>query len=475
MPDKWEYPWFAAWDLAFHMIPMAKLDPQFAKEQLILMLREWYMHPNAQLPAYDFAFNDTNPPVHAWAVWRVYKMTAPRGHRDVTFLARAFQKLLLNFTWWVNRKDITGKNIFAGGFLGLDNIGIFDRSRPLPGGGKLEQADGTAWVAFYCGTMLSIALELASHDPSYEDVASKFFEHFVAIVDAINTMGGTGLWDETDGFYYDHIKTPEWHSPLRVRSLVGIIPAFAVEMFQRSTLDKLPGFAKRFNWFIEHRKDLARHISFCSIASGGGTRPAPPPDRMATISSPSRRKKNSNDSSNTSSTNRNFSPPTAFAPSPVPTKTPPTSSTSTAKSSNSNMIPATPPPTSSAETPTGADPSGSPSTSSSSKPSNATPTSSAKPAKTSPSNSPPAPATSSPSNKSPRTSANACSTSSSPKPRAAAPPSPPTGLLIRPIPNPSDLLLFHEYFDGDTGAGLGASHQTGWTALISTLITSQPR
>ena len=187
MPDKWEYPWYAAWDLAFHMIPFAHIDPEFAKEQLVLLLREWYMHPNGQLPAYEFAFDDVNPPVHAWACWRVYKMTGPRGRRDRFFLERVFQKLLLNFTWWVNRKDPDGNNLFAGGFLGLDNIGVFDRSKPLPTGGHLEQADGTAWMAFYCTTMLSMALELASEDPAYEDVASKFFEHFVAIADAINT------------------------------------------------------------------------------------------------------------------------------------------------------------------------------------------------------------------------------------------------------------------------------------------------
>src|SRR5207249_8871804 len=202
MPDKWEYPWYAAWDLAFHAIPLAKVDPQFAKEQLLLMLREWYMHPNGQIPAYEFAFGDVNPPVHAWACWRVYKMTGGKGKRDRIFLARAFQKLLINFTWWVNRKDAEGHNIFGGGFLGMDNIGVFDRSRPLPTGGHLEQADGTAWMAFYCATMLSMALELAQEDPSYEDVASKFFEHFVAITDAINTLGGMGLWDEQDGFYY---------------------------------------------------------------------------------------------------------------------------------------------------------------------------------------------------------------------------------------------------------------------------------
>ncbi|MCU1273301.1 MAG: uncharacterized protein JWO48_732, partial [Bryobacterales bacterium] len=206
VPDNWEFPWYAAWDHAFHMIPFAEIDPQFAKDQLVLLVREWYMHPNGQIPAYEFAFSDVNPPVHAWASWRVYKMTGPRGGRDRLFLERVFQKLLLNFTWWVNRKDVAGKHLFAGGFLGLDNVGVFDRSKPLPGGVLLEQADGTAWMAFYCATMLSMALELAVEDPAYEDIASKFFEHFVAIADAMNTLGGTGLWDEQDGFYYDLLQ-----------------------------------------------------------------------------------------------------------------------------------------------------------------------------------------------------------------------------------------------------------------------------
>ena len=192
MPDNWEFPWYASWDLAFHMLPFAEIDPDFAKEQLILLLREWYTHPSGQIPAYEFAFGDVNPPVHAWAAWRVYKISAPRGQRDRAFLERVFQKLLINFTWWVNRKDIAGKQVFSGGFLGLDNVGIFDRSKPLPNGGVLEQADGSAWMAFYCTTMLAMALELASDDPAYEDVASKFFEHFVAITDAMNTLGGTG-------------------------------------------------------------------------------------------------------------------------------------------------------------------------------------------------------------------------------------------------------------------------------------------
>ena len=262
MPDKWEYPWFAAWDLAFHMLPMAKVDPQFAKEQLALMLREWYMHPNGQLAAYEFAFGDVNPPVHAWAAWRVYKMTGPRGKRDRVFLGRVFQKLLINFTWWVNRKDLDGHNLFAGGFLGLDNIGVFDRSQPLPTGGHLEQADGTAWMAFYCNTMLAMALELASEDPAYEDVASKFFEHFVAITDAMNTLGGTGLWDETDGFYYDQLHANDMHTPLRIRSLVGLVPLFACEIIEDEVIAKLPGFRKRMDWFLRNRPDLGRHIAY---------------------------------------------------------------------------------------------------------------------------------------------------------------------------------------------------------------------
>ncbi|MBX3356936.1 MAG: glucosidase [Phycisphaeraceae bacterium] len=272
MPDKWEYPWFAAWDLAFHMIPFARLDPQFAKEQLLLLLREWYMHPSGQIPAYEFAFGDVNPPVHAWACWRVYKMTGPHGGRDRVFLARAFHKLLLNFNWWVNRKDPSGKHLFAGGFLGLDNIGVFDRSQPLPTGGTLEQADGTAWMAFYCGTMLSIALELASEDPAYEDVASKFFEHFVAITDAINTVGGTGLWDEADGFYYDQIRLDGGRSiPLKVRSLVGMVPLLAVEVLENEVIDRLPGFKKRMQWFLDHRKDLPWNTT-CACGHGGADR-----------------------------------------------------------------------------------------------------------------------------------------------------------------------------------------------------------
>jgi Glycosyl hydrolase family 63 C-terminal domain len=270
MPDKWEYPWFAAWDLAFHMIPLCRLDPELAKEQMLLMLREWYMHPNGKLPAYEFAFDDVNPPVHAWACWRIYKMTAPRGERDVAFLARAFQKLLMNFTWWVNRKDVGGKHIFAGGFLGLDNIGLFDRSQPLPMGGRLEQADGTAWMAFYCDIMLQMALELAVHDPVYEDIASKFFEHFVAIVDAMNTLGGAGLWDEEDGFYYDQIQVDNQTMPLRVRSMVGLIPLMACDVLEESKIQMLKGFAKRTKWFIDHRPDLAKHISYLEPSSDAG-------------------------------------------------------------------------------------------------------------------------------------------------------------------------------------------------------------
>ena len=258
MPDKWEYPWYAAWDLAFHMIPMATVDPEFAKGQLELFLREWYLHPNGQMPAYEWALSDVNPPVHAWACWRVYKMTAPRGERDVAFLKRVFTKLLLNFTWWVNRKDVAGNHLFAGGFLGLDNIGVFDRSKPLPGGGRLEQADGTAWMAFYASTMLAMALELAQYDDTYEDIASKFFEHFVHIADAMNTLGGMGLWHEDDGFYYDQLKVDDTVAPLGIRSIVGIIPLFAVEVLEQADIDRLPGFRKRMEWFLKYRPDLGR-------------------------------------------------------------------------------------------------------------------------------------------------------------------------------------------------------------------------
>jgi hypothetical protein len=262
MPDKWEYPWYAAWDLAFHMLPYAAVDPHHAKEQLVLFLREWYMHPNGQLPAYEFALSDVNPPVHAWACWRVYKMTAPHGKRDVLFLSRVFKKLLLNFTCWVNRKDIQGNNLFAGGFLGLDNISLFDRSRPLGNAQFLEQADGTAWMAFYAATMMAMALELARSNPSYEDMASKFFEHFVAIADAMNSLGGSGLWDEADGFYYDWLHVDGDYVPLRIRSIVGLIPLVAVEVLDDDQLHALPGFRKRMEWFLEHRRDLARHISY---------------------------------------------------------------------------------------------------------------------------------------------------------------------------------------------------------------------
>ncbi len=271
VPDKWEYPWFAAWDLAFHMIPFADIDPDLAKKQLVLLLREWYMHPNGQIPAYEFAFGDVNPPVHAWASWRVYKMTGARGERDRVFLSRTFQKLLLNFTWWVNRKDVAGKNLFQGGFLGLDNIGVFDRSRPLPTGGYLEQADATAWMAFYCGTMLSMALELARENPATEDMASKFFEHFVAIADAINSQGGTGLWNEEDGFFYDQLSIDGRTIPLRIRSLVGLLPLIAAEVLEDDVIEQLPGFKKRLDWFLDNRPDLADLICYMCTLERGGT------------------------------------------------------------------------------------------------------------------------------------------------------------------------------------------------------------
>ena len=264
MPDKWEYPWFAAWDLAFHMVPMAKVDPGYAKHQLGIFLREWYMHPNGQLPAYEFHFDDVNPPVHAWAARRVYELEKANGTPDRNFLTSVFQKLLLNFTWWVNRKDDEGNNIFSGGFLGLDNISVFDRSSDLPLGGRLQQADGTAWMGFYCSNMMQMALELARDGErlavAYEDMASKFFEHFVQIVDAINTHGGTGLWDEMDGFYYDQILIDHKVLPIKSRSLVGLLPLIAVCVIDEEQLEHLPGFRKRFEWFLNNRKDLARYI-----------------------------------------------------------------------------------------------------------------------------------------------------------------------------------------------------------------------
>jgi hypothetical protein len=275
MPDKWEYPWYAAWDLAFHCISLAQVDSDFAKEQLVLLLREWYMHPNGQLPAYEWAFGDVNPPVHAWAAWRVYKIDKKRnGKGDAEFLKRVFHKLLLNFTWWVNRKDADGMNIFQGGFLGLDNIGVFDRSAPLPTGGYIEQSDGTSWMAMYTLNLLAIALELAKEDKSFEDVASKFWEHFVHIAHAMSRLGhdGRGLWNEEDGFFYDVLRLPDGtHFPMKIRSMVGLIPLFAVETLEPDLLEQLPAFRRRLNWFVENRKDLTDNLA-CMETEGMGER-----------------------------------------------------------------------------------------------------------------------------------------------------------------------------------------------------------
>jgi len=273
MPDKWEYPWYASWDLAFHCITLAIVDPDFAKEQLILLLREWYMHPNGQLPAYEWAFGDVNPPVHAWAAWRVYKIERRiRGTSDRGFLEKVFHKLLLNFTWWVNRKDPEGANIFQGGFLGLDNIGVFDRSAPLPTGGHIEQSDGTSWMGMFCLNMLAIALELAKEDPAYEDVASKFFEHFVYIARAMNDIGvnGFSLWDDEDGFYYDvlHLPSGEDHF-MKIRSIVGLIPLYAVETLEPEIVDRLPGFKRRMQWFIDNHPDVPEHIEMTQRSARG--------------------------------------------------------------------------------------------------------------------------------------------------------------------------------------------------------------
>jgi hypothetical protein len=275
MPDKWEYPWYAAWDLAFHCVPLALVDSEFAKDQLLLMLREWYMHPNGQLPAYEWDFGDVNPPVHAWAAWRVYKIEKKRrGVGDTTFLKRVFQKLLLNFTWWVNRKDAEGMNIFQGGFLGLDNIGVFDRNAPLPTGGHIAQSDGTSWMAMYALNLLAIAMEVAKEDPSYEDVASKFWEHFLYIARAMNNRGDDEirLWDEQDGFFYDVLHLPQGKPyPVKVRSMVGLIPLFAVETLEPELLDRLPDFKRRMEWFIANRSDLTQNVA-CMRTPGNAER-----------------------------------------------------------------------------------------------------------------------------------------------------------------------------------------------------------
>ncbi|HXB59926.1 MAG TPA: hypothetical protein VNU95_10185, partial [Candidatus Acidoferrales bacterium] len=282
MPDKWEYPWFAAWDLAFHCVAFADIDPEFAKSQLTLLTREWYMHPNGQLPAYEWAFGDVNPPVHAWAAARVFQIdrrqrqvSEPNYPGDLVFLERVFQKLLLNFTWWVNRKDEQGRNIFQGGFLGLDNIGVFDRSKPLPTGGFISQADGTSWMAMYCLNLLRIALELASHNHVYEDISSKFFEHFLAIAGAINGVGDDwiGLWDETDQFYYDHLNLPNGDNlPMKIQSIVGLIPLLVVETLEPELLNKVPDFKCRMEWYLEHRPQAAGLISNWNVGGMGNRR-----------------------------------------------------------------------------------------------------------------------------------------------------------------------------------------------------------
>ena len=273
MPDKWEYPWYAAWDLAFHMVAIAPADPDFAKDQLGLFLREWYMHPNGQIPAYEWNFSDVNPPVHAWAAWRVFKIDERiKGKPDRTFLERVFHKLLMNFTWWVNRKDSEENNIFEGGFLGLDNIGVFDRNTALPTGWVLEQSDGTSWMAAFSLVMLKIALYLAETEEVYEDIASKFFEHFLYIANAINRLGGTGLWQEEDGFYYDRLQQDHGEPVLlKLRSLVGLVPLFAVDTLEPDVLAQHPGFQKRMAWFIENRPDLTSGLASMT-RSGVGQR-----------------------------------------------------------------------------------------------------------------------------------------------------------------------------------------------------------
>jgi hypothetical protein len=274
MPDKWEYPWYASWDLAFHCLPLVLIDPDYAKRQLTLTTREWYMHPNGQLPAFEWAFGDVNPPVHAWAAWRVYKIDANRsGMEDRVFLEGIFHKLLLNFTWWVNQKDEDGNNVFQGGFLGLDNISVFDRSMKLPTGGHIDQSDGTSWMAFYCLTMMKIALELASQEPVYEDLATKFFEHFLRIASAMTGEEGPSLWNEEDGFFYDALHLPDNSIiPLKVRSLVGLMTLMAVETIEPEMMEYMPTFARRVHWFLNNRPHLAGNISDIDVPGTGERR-----------------------------------------------------------------------------------------------------------------------------------------------------------------------------------------------------------
>ena len=275
MPDKWEYPWYAAWDLAFHCISLAMVDPGFAKTQLLLLTREWYMHPNGQLPAYEWTFSGVNPPVHAWAAWRVYEMDLQvTGKPDVVFLESIFHKLLLNFTWWVNRKDAEGNNIFEGGFLGLDNIGVFDRNAALASGGTIEQADGTSWMAMYSLNLMRIALELSTHNPVYQDMATKFFEHFLYIAAAMTDMNQQhiGLWDEEDEFFYDLLRLPNGENrKLKIRSMVGLIPLFAVEVLENDIFERVPEFGKRLKWFLKNRPALANLVSRWQDKKSGET------------------------------------------------------------------------------------------------------------------------------------------------------------------------------------------------------------
>lgn len=274
MPDKWEYPWFATWDLAFHCVPFALIDGGFAKHQLKLLTKEWYLHPNGQLPAYEWDFSDVNPPVHAWSTFRVFKIDEKvNGKADIPFLESVFQKLLLNFTWWVNRKDKKGNNVFGGGFLGLDNIGAFDRNMQFKNGDHLEQADGTSWMAMFALNMMRIAMELALHNPVYEDMAIKFFEHYLYIAEAMENLGEgiDGLWNEEDGFFYDVLQLNNGESiSLKLRSIVGLIPMFAVEIIERDTLDRLPNFTARMEWVLKNRPELANLVSHWEVEGKGG-------------------------------------------------------------------------------------------------------------------------------------------------------------------------------------------------------------
>ena len=457
MPDTWEYPWYASWDLAFHTVALSMVDIDFAKDQLQLMLRELYLHPNGQLPAYEWNFSDVNPPVHAWATLLVYETELEqRGAGDVAWLKSAFQKLLVNFTWWINRKDPTGRNVFEGGFLGLDNIGVFDRSAPLPTGGRLEQSDGTAWMAFYAQSMLGIAVELSRHDPIYEDMVFKFAEHFAFIAAAMDRVGDNQdeLWDEEDGFFYDVLRLPDGSARrLKVRSMVGLLPLCATTLLPEGGDSISDDLLARLRRRIDSMPELLATIHDARVRGVNGRRMLAVVDEIEAATHPRPHARRG----------RVPQPARAARRCPAPTPTTPSGSTSTARPTRFATSPPSPTAACSAATRTGAARCGSPSTTSSCV---ACCTSTPTTATSSRSSARPAPERSAPCSRWPRSSGRRLVSIFTPDEHGRRPVYGGTEKFQRD-PHWQDLLLFYEYFHGDNGAGLGASHQTGWTGLVA--------